>query len=207
MTRFATPPVSASFAVRRRAWQIPTTQGVTLRGVSGSGASRTLVVADGWALNDPFGSWVYWNRIPLAAVDRVEVVRGATGDLYGSDALGGVIQVLTLDTDRPRLRGLFEAGSHDTYPRLRLWRPTVSATGRSPAGAEWQNTDGAYVVAEEDRGAVDVPAFSDYQSGFGTAGYGSGDVARDASRQPRQRGPRQRHAGAGQQHRVAAVRW
>ena len=54
--------------------------------MSGSGASRTLVVADGWALNDPFGSWVYWNRIPLAAVDRVEVVRGATGDLYGSDA-------------------------------------------------------------------------------------------------------------------------
>src|SRR6187431_3143265 len=52
----------------------PTTQGVTLRGVSGSGASRTLVVADGWALNDPFGSWVYWNRIPLAAVDRIEVV-------------------------------------------------------------------------------------------------------------------------------------
>jgi hypothetical protein len=59
----------------------PTTQGVTLRGVSGSGASRTLVLADGVPLNDPFGSWVYWNRIPFAAVDRVEVVRGATGDL------------------------------------------------------------------------------------------------------------------------------
>ena len=55
----------------------PTTQGVTLRGVSGSGASRTLVLADGVALNDPFGSWVYWNRVPAAAVDRVEVVRGA----------------------------------------------------------------------------------------------------------------------------------
>ena len=68
----------------------PTTQGVTLRGVSGSGASRTLVLADGMPLNDPFGSWVYWNRIPLAAVDRVEVVRGATGDLYGAGALGGV---------------------------------------------------------------------------------------------------------------------
>jgi hypothetical protein len=34
----------------------PTTQGVTLRGVSGSGASRTLVLADGVPLNDPFGS-------------------------------------------------------------------------------------------------------------------------------------------------------
>ena len=42
----------------------PTTQGVTLRGVSGSGASRTLVLADGVPLNDPFGSWVYWNRVP-----------------------------------------------------------------------------------------------------------------------------------------------
>src|SRR5262245_25198128 len=61
----------------------PTTQGVTLRGVSGSGSSRTLVLADGMPLNDPFGSWVYWNRIPQAAIERVEVVRGATGDLHG----------------------------------------------------------------------------------------------------------------------------
>ena len=59
----------------------PTTQGVTLRGVSGSGASRTIVLADGVPLNDPFGSWVYWNRVPLAAIDRVEVVRGGAGDL------------------------------------------------------------------------------------------------------------------------------
>ena len=64
---------------------------MTLRGVSGSGASRTLVLADGVPLNDPFGSWVYWNRIPFAAVDRVEVVRGATGDLYGAGSLGGVV--------------------------------------------------------------------------------------------------------------------
>ena len=151
----------------------PTTQGVTLRGVSGSGASRTLVVADGWALNDSFGSWVYWNRIPLAAVDRVEVVRGAAGDLYGSDALGGVIQVLTLDAERPRLRGLFEAGSHETY-RASGFGGRRFGNWAISAGAEWQNTDGAYVVADEARGAVDVPAFSDYQSGFAAAGYGSG---------------------------------
>ena len=45
--------------------------------MSGSGASRTLVLSDGIPLNDPFGSWVYWNRVPQASVDRVEVVRGA----------------------------------------------------------------------------------------------------------------------------------
>lgn len=48
----------------------PPTQGVTLRGIAGSGASRTLVLADGTPLNDPFGSWVYWNRIPLVAIER-----------------------------------------------------------------------------------------------------------------------------------------
>ena len=92
----------------------PTTQGVTLRGVSGSGASRTLVLADGVPLNDPFGSWVYWNRVPLAAVDRVEIVRGATGDLYGADALGGVVQVLTFAPGHTRLRFTAEGGSLDT---------------------------------------------------------------------------------------------
>jgi outer membrane receptor protein involved in Fe transport len=151
----------------------PTTQGVTLRGVSGSGASRTLVVADGWALNDPFGSWVYWNRIPLAAIDRIEVVRGTTGDLYGADALGGVIQVLTLDAERPRARGLFEGGSHETFRASGFGGRRIGNWALS-AGAEAQNTDGAYVVAEEARGTVDVPAYSDYGSGFAAAGYGSG---------------------------------
>ncbi|HET7217197.1 MAG TPA: TonB-dependent receptor [Vicinamibacterales bacterium] len=151
----------------------PTTQGVTLRGVSGSGASRTLVVADGWALNDPFGSWVYWNRVPVAAVDRIEVVRGATGDLYGADALGGVIQVLTLDADRPRLRALVEGGSKSTF-RTSGFGGRRFGSFLVSGGVEVQNTDGAYVVAEEARGTVDVPADSDYQSGFATAGYGRG---------------------------------
>src|ERR1044072_5744211 len=42
----------------------PTTQGPSLRGVGGSGASRALVLADGIPLNDPFGGWVAWGRGP-----------------------------------------------------------------------------------------------------------------------------------------------
>ncbi len=68
----------------------PTTQGAGLRGLSASGASRALVLADGEVLNDPFGGWVYWDRVPAAAIDRVEVVRGGASDLYGADALVGV---------------------------------------------------------------------------------------------------------------------
>ncbi len=147
----------------------PTTQGVTLRGVSGSGASRTLVLADGVPLNDPFGSWVYWNRVPQAAVDRVEVVRGATGDLYGAGALGGVIQVLTVRPSRSRARGTFEGGSHDTF-RGSLFA-AAEHNGWSATGAyEGVRTDGAFIVGSEVRGPADLKANSDYQTGFATVG-------------------------------------
>ncbi|MDO8678068.1 MAG: TonB-dependent receptor [Acidobacteriota bacterium] len=145
----------------------PTTQGVTLRGVSGSGASRTLVLADGVPLNDPFGSWVYWNRIPMAAVDRVEVVRGATGDLYGAGALGGVVQLLTVQPIRTRARATVDGGSHDTF-RGSLFA-AAERNGWAASGAyEGVRTDGAFVIGSEVRGAVDRKADSDYQTGFFT---------------------------------------
>ena len=151
----------------------PTTQGVTLRGVSGSGASRTLVLADGLPLNDPFGSWVYWNRVPQAAVERVEVVRGATGDLYGADALGGVVQVLTFQPGRTRLRTTLDAGSNSTG-RFSGYGGTQRNGWSFDAAGEWLRTDGVVTVGEEARGPIDVRADSDYVTGFLSGGYNPG---------------------------------
>ena len=151
----------------------PTTQGVTLRGVSGSGASRTLVLADGFPLNDPFGSWVYWNRIPQTAVERVEVVRGASGDLYGADALGGVVQVLTFAPGRTRFRATGEAGSHDTA-RFSGFGGTQRGRWHVEGAGEWLRTDGVITVGQEARGPVDVPADSDYSTGFVGGGFNPG---------------------------------
>jgi outer membrane receptor protein involved in Fe transport len=148
----------------------PTTQGVTLRGVSGSGSSRTLVLADGVPLNDPFGSWVYWNRIPMAAVEKVEVVRGATGDLYGAGALGGVVQLLTVQPSRTRARATIDGGSHDTF-RGSLF-VAGEKNGWNASGAyEGVDTAGVFVLGSEVRGAVDTRADSDYNTGYGTFGY------------------------------------
>jgi len=55
----------------------PTSQGVSLRGLGASGASRAVVLADGIPLNDPFGGWVYWDRVPRVSVAEVEVLRGS----------------------------------------------------------------------------------------------------------------------------------
>lgn len=147
----------------------PTTQGVTLRGVSGSGASRTLVLADGVPLNDPFGSWVYWNRVPAAAVDRVEIVRGAAGDLYGADALGGVVQVLTFSPGRARVRATADGGSLDTG-RVSLFAGASRGAWFGSASGELLNTDGFITVAADERGPIDTPADSDYRTGFLTVG-------------------------------------
>src|SRR5262245_14160704 len=80
-----------SFALFRRSSSRtanPTSQGVSLRAVGASGASRAAVLWDGIPLTDPFGGWVYWSRVPRAAVDHVEMLRGGGSDLYGSGALG-----------------------------------------------------------------------------------------------------------------------
>jgi outer membrane receptor protein involved in Fe transport len=148
----------------------PTTQGVTLRGVSGSGASRTLVLNDGVPLNDPFGSWVYWNRVPQAAIDRVEVLRGTTGDLYGADALGGVVQVLTFTPGAPRVRAFAEGGSFNTA-RGSLYGGGSRNGWSLFASGEGVTTDGAYIVADDERGLVDTRADSDYRTGVVNLGW------------------------------------
>ena len=129
----------------------PTAQGVTLRGVGASGASRALVLDDGVPLNDPFGGWVYWGGVPRAAVDRVEVLRGGASDLYGSSAMGGVIQFV-----RRRSGGIdvdVSAGSQ------RTGTASLFAAGDGLSVAADYLTTGGYVpVRPEDRGAVDVEA-------------------------------------------------
>jgi outer membrane receptor protein involved in Fe transport len=145
----------------------PTAQGASLRGLSASGASRALVLADGSPLNDPFGGWVYWDRVPQAAIERVEVVRGGTSDLYGADALSGVVQVLTVRPRGPSVSATIEAASHRT-PRASIFSGTAGNGWTASAAGEASRTNGTYVIAPEDRGAVDVRAGNDYLSGLAT---------------------------------------
>jgi outer membrane receptor protein involved in Fe transport len=81
----------------------PTSQGVSLRGLGASGASRDIVFSDGIPLSDPFGGWVYWDRIPRAAIRSVEVANGGASPLYGTGTLGGAVNILRKPVDGPAL--------------------------------------------------------------------------------------------------------
>lgn len=155
------------FTLYRRASSLtanPTSQGVSLRGLGASGASRALVLDDGIPLNDPFGGWVYWNRVPSALLDRVEIARGGASDLYGSGALGGVVHLVRTRPTHPFVRMDTSAGSMATR-RLAVAAAVTPGPWTLLAGAEAQEAGGYVTVAPGERGAVDVAASSRYLAG------------------------------------------
>ncbi|MBV2128125.1 TonB-dependent receptor plug domain-containing protein [Arsukibacterium indicum] len=72
-------------------------QGVSQVNMRGLGASRTLVLVDGRRLtmSPSTGSSQDLNSIPMAAVERIEILSDGASAVYGSDAIGGVINVIT----------------------------------------------------------------------------------------------------------------
>lgn len=150
----------AGFSLFRRAGSRtanPTTQGVSLRGVGASGASRALVLEDGLPLNDPFGGWVYWGRVPRELVSSVEVLRGGASELYGSDALGGVVNVITRRASQPSISLELSYGNERT-PDASLFLGATRGRWGFDLGAEELRTDGYVLVDEAARGRVDTPA-------------------------------------------------
>jgi len=142
----------------------PTTQGTSLRGLGSTAASRTLVLSDQVPLNDPFGGWIHWNEIPQMAMRSVELVRGGASDLYGSSAIGGVIDVLPVVPERLDYALQVTGANESTSIVNGLLAGTVK--GWSGLGAATLFRTGGYILtAPESRGAVDVPSNVHSQSG------------------------------------------
>jgi len=84
----------------------------------GSKPGHTLVMLDGIELNDPMGTDRSFDLAHLLIdnIKRIEIVRGAQSTLYGSDAMGGVINVITKKGEgKPKWEVSFEGGSHNTF--------------------------------------------------------------------------------------------
>ena len=62
----------------------------------GSEANHVLVLVDGIEVSDPYSGEFDFGTLPADAAARVEIVRGQQSAIYGSDAIGGVIQYITL---------------------------------------------------------------------------------------------------------------
>jgi len=143
----------------------PTSQGVSLRGVGASATSRSIVLLDGIPLNDPFGGWLYWARIPRVAIQWMEIANGGASDLYGGGALGGVVNLRTRAAESAYGSMELSYGNLDT--------PDISFAGGIPMG-RWSlsvagqayQTQGYIEVPENQRGSVDTNVSSKALSGW-----------------------------------------
>ena len=158
----------AGFSLFRRtsSWTAnPTTEGVSLRGLGSTAASRTLVVSDQVPQNDPFGGWIHWDEVPSLAIGSVSLLRGGSSDLYGSSAIGGVIDVAPVTPKISGPRGAntfgFMADASGAAENSANENAVLTAShGRMGAlGAiSGFSTDGYVPIAPALRGTVDIPA-------------------------------------------------
>lgn len=159
------------FAKRNKGLMDSTTS-VRMRGFAGD--QYTLVLLDGQPLNDGYTGGIEWGMLPIENIERIEVIRGAASALYGGNAMGGVINIITKTPEKLDLRATAGYGTHDTR-RYRLNAANRFLDKFSlRIGYEEESTDGYETT----------PVLSTIKDGTGTesAGYPMDDKYGDPTK-------------------------
>ncbi|MBI4711808.1 MAG: TonB-dependent receptor, partial [Planctomycetes bacterium] len=127
---------------------------IDIRGFGGTGELNTLVLVDGRRVNSIDLSATDWLQVPLAAVSRIEVIRGHGSVLYGDNAAGGVVNIITK-------KGAVESQRHPA-----LMRENTTYDIKQSAGS--YNTS---IFSLDARGGGDDLTFSISQNNRNTDGY------------------------------------
>jgi len=115
---------------------------VDLRGFGETGPYNTLVLIDGRRVNGIDLSGVDWTQIPVDQIEKIEIVRGTGSVLYGDNAVGGVINIITkIPSERLQTRAELSIGSYN----FRGGTASVGGGSKDVTGllsVSFQNTDG-----------------------------------------------------------------
>lgn len=139
----------------------PTTHGLSLRGLGPSGASRTLVTKDGIPMNDPFGGWVQWYRVPAGSLDAAHLQSGQGAGAWGHAALAGTLE---LSTKTHQKGGHFHLGLGNQNRQDAL---LIGKTSQKKFNLQYQMSrqqeKNIPILQEAQRGPVDIGASSETQ--------------------------------------------
>ncbi len=141
---------------------------VTARGFSGRFANKLLVLIDGRSIYTPFFSGVYWeeNDVMLEDVDRIEIIRGPGGTLWGANAVNGVINIVTKkaeDTQGGLLSGA--AGTENRVNGTLRYGGKVGELGHYRAYAKYFYKDEGGTIIEDENPPFGGKANDDWQNG------------------------------------------
>ncbi len=129
--------------------------------IRGARSGHTLVLIDGVEVNDPISTGRIFNFANLTTdnIERIEVLRGPQSPLYGSDAIGGVINIITRKgRGKPHVALAGEAGSFGTY---RGYIDVSGATGMRDYSLSLSHFDtGGISAADEDDGNLEKDGYT-----------------------------------------------
>jgi len=136
----------------------PTSQGLTLRGLSGNAASRALLLLDGVPQTDPFGGWVPFPAYMPERLAGVRVTRGGGSGYQGPGALAGTIELATVrPADIGTLAAHADYGSRNSFDGAAVAATNLGAGYVTLAGG-YARSDGFIPTVAENRGSVDRAA-------------------------------------------------
>jgi vitamin B12 transporter len=109
----------------------------------GAASGRTLILLDGAPVGDPsmISNEFDLNLVPLNQVERIEILKGAQSTLYGSDAIGGVINIITKSKGAAFVSGALSYGSYGTKQGNLQFNSSINKLNYT-IGFENQNADG-----------------------------------------------------------------
>ncbi|HEY9229460.1 MAG TPA: TonB-dependent receptor, partial [Gemmatimonadaceae bacterium] len=151
-----------------------TAQIVSIRGVD---EGRTVVLADGFPINDAWGEWIDWGRMPKAMLDRVEVVEGGTSSLYGNGAMGGLISFFTRPLAPGQMSMQVDGGSRDARhgyiaAGLPIFRGlTANVFGDYQEKGGYQVVDEIRDTSSRSAGVIDIPSQVIQRNAFARLNY------------------------------------
>ncbi len=105
----------------------------------GTNSNHTLILIDGIRVNSTNTGALAWENLPLAQIERIEIVRGPRTSFYGADAIGGVIQIFTRQAEQTSIRlGIGSYGQQEISASsgYRAERSAFTAT------LGWRDSDG-----------------------------------------------------------------
>jgi len=137
---------------------------VTSRGFNDEFASKMLVMIDGRSVYNPLFAGVYWDvqNVPLETIDRIEVIRGPAGTIWGANAVSGVINIITKPAEETqdgrqdtlignkdimtslRYGGkIGDKGAWRAYGMQQRWDEESTLAGHG-MGDDWKNEQGGF---------------------------------------------------------------
>ncbi|MFC1483737.1 TonB-dependent receptor [Candidatus Neomarinimicrobiota bacterium] len=119
--------------------------GMTTISLRGTQAAQVLVTRDGIPINDAFNGTTDLSQLSLGSIEKIEIVRGPTSHLYGANALGGVINLITREVGNARditlSQGSFNTQAMTAHAGMGNSEKGVSMSANLDRSDGWRGND------------------------------------------------------------------